>query len=85
MTKEEIRDYQERNPIWYFTKPPLTALCPINYDWDKCSEKEYRMSCRTCINYNPLRMLYEKEFKKGNLKFGVPMEVLLIDVEIQLQ
>lgn len=82
MTEKEIRDYQTSNPVYYPTVSTLKTKCPVNYDWNKCSSKEYGTSCRTCANYNPLRMLYEKE--SSSVYFGVPMVVLLADAKIQL-
>lgn len=41
-------------------------------DDGKQFEDEYE--CRTCANYNPLRMLYEKE--KNDVQLGVPIEVV---------
>lgn len=84
MTKREIRDYKASHPVYYPTLPPLKTQCPIKYDYNKCSSKECEMSCRTCVNYNPLRMLYERELKSGTLSFGVPIEVLLADAKTQL-
>lgn len=63
----------------------MKTKCPINYDYNKCSSKEFEMCCRTCVNYNPLRMLYENELNKGSLNLGVPIEVLLSDAKIQLE
>lgn len=28
----------------------LRPSCPINYDLDKCSSKEYGLSCETCCH-----------------------------------
>lgn len=85
MKEKEIKDYQTSHPVYYPIIPSLKTKCPVNYDWDKCSSKEYGVSCRTCANYNPLRMLYEKEWSNGILSLGVPMEVLLVDAKIQLK
>ena len=85
MTKEEIRKYQKENPVYYPTLPPLSTNCPVNYNWDNCSSKEFNMRCRTCANYNPLRMLYELHNQKENIQLSVPMEVILDDAKIQLE
>lgn len=85
MTKEDIRQYQRDNPVYYPTVPTLRTKCPVNYDWDDCSSKEYGMRCRTCANYNPLRMLYELHNQKENIQLSVPMEVILDDAKIQLE
>ena len=50
ITKEYIRQYQRDNPVYYPTVPTLKTKCPVNYDWDDCSSKEYNMRCRTCAN-----------------------------------
>lgn len=42
------------------------------------------MCCRTCANYNPLRMLYEKELKP-RINLRVPLQVFLDDTMIQLE
>lgn len=83
MTQEEIKKYQKEHPIYYQRCPFLYTKCPVKYEWLKCSSKRYGMCCRTCANYNPLRMLYEKELKPGNI-LGVPLQVLLADAKIQL-
>ena len=85
MTEKEIKYYQQTNPVYYPTVPQLKTKCPVNYDYGKCSSKEYKMCCRTCVSYNPLRMLYEKEFNQGNLELSIPIEILLADAEIQLK
>ena len=85
ITKEYIRQYQRDNPVYYPTVPTLKTKCPVNYDWDDCSSKEYNMRCRTCANYNPLRMLYELHNQKEKIQLSVPMEVILDDVKIQLE
>ena len=85
ITKEYIRQYHRDNPVYYPTVPTLKTKCPVNYDWDDCSSKEYNMRCRTCANYNPLRMLYELHNQKEKIQFSVPMEVILDDVKIQLE
>ena len=84
MLKEELKRYKMEHPVFYSTVPPLKTQCPVNYDWDKCSINEFGMQCRTCSNYNPLRILYQKELKGGYLSLGVPIEVILSDAEIQL-
>ena len=43
------------------------------------------MRCRTCANYNPLRMLYELHNQKEKIQLSVPMEVILDDAKIQLE
>lgn len=85
MTEAEIRYYQRThmlNPDC-LTVPTINTKCPINYDLDECSSKEYGYECRTCVNYNPLRMLYEKE--KNGVKLGVPIEVVLDDAIVQFE
>ena len=84
MKEKEIRDYKASHPVYYPTLPSLKTKCPVKYDYNKCSSKEYGMSCRTCANYNPLRILYEKELSVGCISLGVPMEVLLDDAKTQL-
>lgn len=84
MTENEIKQYKQTHILYYPTVPQLKTKCPINYDYNKCSSKEFEMCCRTCKNYNPLRMLYEKEVNK-EIKFGVPIEILLSDAKIQLE
>lgn len=85
MTEKEIISYQRMHMLNPYcpTVPPLRTSCPINYDLEECSSKEYGYECRTCVNYNPLRMLYEKE--KNGVKLGVPIEVVLADAKIQLE
>lgn len=83
MVQEDIIKYQMEHPVYYSKLPSLDTKCPVGYNWFKCSSKEYGMCCRTCTNYNPLRMLYEKELKPG-IYFGVPLQVLLADAKIQL-
>lgn len=83
MTQEEIRKYQIEHSVYYPITPYLDTKCPVGYDFLKCSSKEHGMCCRTCVNYAPLRMLYEKELKTG-IKLGVPLQVLLADAKIQL-
>ena len=85
ITKEYIRQYQRDNPVYYPTVPTLKTKCPVNYDCDACSSKEYNMRCRTCANYNPLRMLYELHNQKEKIQLSVPMEVILDDAKIQLE
>lgn len=82
--KDDVKKYKAEHPIYYPTVPSLDTKCPVGYDWFKCSSKEHGMRCRTCANYNPLRMLYEKELKPG-IYLGVPLQVLLSDVKIQLE
>lgn len=82
MTEAEVRYYQKMYGVYYPSVPPLSTKCPLNYNLAECSSKEYRYECRSCENYNPLRMLYEKE--KNGVKLGVPMEVILDDARIQL-
>lgn len=84
ITKEDIKKYQIEHPVHYPRTPSLDTKCPVGYDLFKCSSKKYEMCCRTCANYNPLRMLYEKELKPG-IKLGVPLQVLLDDAKIQLE
>lgn len=81
--KEDIKKYQMEHPIYYSRTPSLNTKCPVGYDWFKCSSKEHGACCRTCANYNPLRMIYEKELKPG-IELGVPLQVLLTDAKIQL-
>lgn len=81
--KEDIKKYKMEYPVYYLMTPSLNTKCLIGYDYLKCSSKEQGMCCRTCANYNPLRMLYEKELKPG-IKLGVPLQVLLDDAKIQL-
>lgn len=83
MGQEDIKKYKMEHPVYYPRVPSLSTKCPVGYDWFKCSSKEHEMCCRTCANFNPLRMLYEKELKPG-IKFGVPLQVLLTDAKIQL-
>lgn len=84
MTQEEIRKYQMEYPVYYPRIPSLDTKCPVGYDFLKCSSNKHGMCCRTCVNYNPLRMLYEKELNLG-IMFGVPLQVLLADAKIQLK
>ena len=84
MVREGIKKYNMEHPVYYPRTPSLDTKCPVGYDLFKCSSKEYGMRCRTCANYNPLRMLYEKELKPG-IKLGVPLQVLLSDAKIQLE
>lgn len=81
--KENIKKYQIEYPVYSPRTPSLDAKCPVEYDYLNCSSKKYGMSCRTCVNYNPLRMLYEKELKPG-IMLKVPLQVLLDDAKIQL-
>lgn len=83
MEQEDIKKYQMEHPLYYPTTPSLNTQCPVSYDFLKCSSKEYGMCCRTCVNYNPLRMLYEKELKPG-IMLRVPLQILLADAKIQL-
>lgn len=83
MTQEDIKKYQMEHLVNYSMTLSLDTKCPVGYDYLKCSSKEYGMSCRTCVNYNPLRMLYEKELKPG-VMLKVPLQVLLDDAKIQL-
>ena len=41
MTKEDVRQYQRDNPVYYPIVPTLRTKCPVNYDWDNCSSKEF--------------------------------------------
>lgn len=84
MKQEDIKKYQMEHPVYYPRTPSLNINCPVGYDWLKCSSKQYGMCCRTCANYNPLRMLYEKELKPG-IMLRVPLQVLLADAKIQLE
>ena len=81
--KSNLERYKKMNPLYYPTVPPLQTKCPINYDWSNCSSSEYEMKCRTCCNYNPLRMLYEKTANRVDIV--VPEEVLLEDCKVQLE
>ena len=81
--KENVNKYKLNHPLYYPTVPSLQTKCPINYDWDNCSSKEYHLECRTCCNYNPLRMLYEEA--ANNIKICIPREVLLDDCIVQLE
>ena len=83
MNEKEIYEYQKIHKPYYPTVPSLKTNCPINYDWENCSSSEYGYECRTCCNYNPLRMLYETTVNKT--KLGVPEEVLYGDCRIQLK
>lgn len=82
--KENIKKYQIEHPVYSPRTPSLDTKCPVEYDYLNCSSKKYGMSCRTCVNYNPLRMLYEKELKPGII-LKVPLQVLLADAKIQLE
>lgn len=82
--KQDVKKYQMEHPVYSPMTPSINTKCPVGYDWFKCSSKEKGMYCRTCANYNPLRMLYEKELKTG-IKLGVPLQVLWADAEIQLE
>lgn len=84
MSQEDIKKYQMEHKVYYPRTPSLNTYCPVKYDWYKCSSSGYGMCCRTCANYNPLRMLYEKEINPG-IVFGVPLQVLLADAKIQLR
>ena len=85
MTEAEVRYYQRTHMInpYCITVPIINTKCPIRYNSDECSSKEYSYECRTCVNYNPLRMLYEKE--KNDVKLGVPIEVVLDDAIVQFE
>ena len=83
MGEKEIKKYKMEHPVYYPTIPSLNTKCPVGYDLFKCSSKEHGMCCRTCANYNPLRILYEKELKPG-IWLGVPLQVLLADAKIVL-
>lgn len=83
MGQEDIKKYQMEHPVYYPRPLSLDTKCPVGYDWFKCSSKEHEMCCRTCANYNPLRMLYEKKLKPG-IYLGVPLQVLLDDAKIML-
>lgn len=84
MTEAEILYYQRTHMLYPSTTvPTFYTKCPMNYNLDECSSKEYGYECRTCCNYNPLRMLYEKE--KNGVKLGVPMEVILDDAIVQFE
>lgn len=78
-----IEKYKKEYPLYYPTVPLLQTKCPVNYDWENCSSSEYELECRTCCNYNPLRMLYESE--KNGTKIIVPRSVLLDDCKVQLE
>lgn len=80
---QKIKQYKKEHPLYYPTVPSLQTKCPINYDWSNCSSSEYGMECRTCCNYNPLRMLYEKTSNRVDIV--VPEEVLLEDCKVQLE
>ena len=84
MRQEDIKQYQMEHSLYYPTAPSLNTECPVRYDWLKCSSNSCGMCCRTCANYNPLRMLYQKELTPG-IMFGVPLQVLLADAKIQLE
>ena len=84
MTQEDIKKYQMEHPVYYPKTPSLDTKCPVEYNYLNCSSKKYGMSCRTCVNYNPIRMLYEKELKPG-ITLRVPLQVLLSDAKIQLE
>lgn len=84
MEQEDIKKYKMEHPVYYSRVPSLSTKCPVGYDWFKCSSKEHGVCCRTCANYNPLRMLYEKELKSG-IYLGVPLQVLLADAKTQLE
>ena len=81
--KNKIEIYKTHHQLYYPTVPSLQTKCPINYDWENCSSKEYNLECRTCANYNPLRMLYEEA--ANGVKICVPREVLLSDCKVQLE
>lgn len=82
MTETEIRNYQRTHMLYPCRNvPTINTKCPLNYDLAKCSSQEYGYECRTCANYNPLMMLYEKE--KNGVKLGVPMDVILDDALVQ--
>ena len=81
--KEDVKKYQMEHSVYSPRTPSLDTKCPVGYDWLKCSSKKHGMCCRTCVNYNPLRMLYEKELKPG-IMLKVPLQVLLDDAKIQL-
>lgn len=82
-SKDRLNTYKKNNPLYYSTVPSLQANCPLNYDWDNCSSKEYGLKCRTCCDYNPLRMLYEQTV--NGVKIAVPKEILLDDCRVQLE
>lgn len=79
MTKEEVLDYQKRYPLYHSMIRCLYARCPIHYDYDNCSFKEYGMTCRTCIYYNPVLILCELNDKEKIRTLSIPMAVLLDD------
>lgn len=81
--KVEIEIYKIKHPLYYPSVPPLQTQCPIGYNWENCSSKEYNLECRTCADYNPLRMLYEEA--ANGIKICIPREVLLDDCKIQLE
>lgn len=85
MTEKEVRYYQRTHMLnpYCTTVPTFNTNCPLNYNLAECSSKEYGYECRTCANYNPLRMLYEKE--KNGVKLGVPIEVVLDDAIVQFE
>lgn len=71
--QDSMEKYMEEHPLYYPTVPPLQTKCPVDYRWEECSSNEYGQVCRTCCNYNPLRMLCLAQ--TGSMIY-VPMEVL---------
>lgn len=69
----------KEHPFYSPTVTPLKTKCPVDYRWIECPSNEYGQVCRTCCNYNPLRMLYLAE--TGSMIF-IPMEVLLNDCKV---
>lgn len=39
--------------------------CPINWDFNKCSSNEHVDNCRSCCNYNPLKILLNNDIKSS--------------------
>lgn len=73
--------FKLNNP-WYNAIPSYKNTdCPISYKLEECSSFENGYCCRTCTNYNPIRIL----IKYKNNETGIPYTVLGGDAEYQLK
>lgn len=56
--------------------------CPINYDLEKCSSKEYNLSCETCVHYvEKISGLTTQELRVMNKICGGYSEFLKLETQ----
>lgn len=74
--------FKRDNPTYYPATPSYAkTVCPVDYCLENCSSFDEGYCCRTCANYNPVRILIDYK----NNETGVPFGVLYEDAQTQLK